>query len=55
MSVVTRVGALSIVVPDFAAGAFDLSTISVHRLSKAGDWKRLSKKEMKRLLQIGKV
>jgi len=54
MSVVTRVGALSIVVPDFAAGAFDLSTISVHRLSKVGDWKKLSKKETKQLLQIGK-
>jgi len=55
MSVVTRVGALSIVVPDFAAGVFDLSTIAVHRLAKDGGWKKLSKKEVKQLLQIGKV
>jgi len=55
MSVVTRVGALSIVVPDFAAGAFELSAISVHRLSKVGNWKKLSKKEKTQLLQIVKV
>jgi hypothetical protein len=55
LSVVTRAGALSIVVPYFAAGAFDLSRISVHRLTRGGGWKHLSTKEVKELLQLGKA
>lgn len=53
MSIMTRVGTLSIVVPDFASRGLTLSTMAVHRLARDGRWICLDVKEATRLLQLG--
>lgn len=51
-SIVTTLGGLSIVVPDFARNAFDFDTCSVHRLGKDG-WAELSDTEARAIVRVG--
>lgn len=48
--VVTTVGGLSIVVPDFATGPISQEHFEVYRLSRDAAWKHLSKNEKKNLI-----
>jgi hypothetical protein len=48
----TRVGGLSIVVPDFAHAPFSLQTVAVHRLTPGGVWQLLSPTDVLTLIQV---
>ncbi|MCU0421654.1 MAG: Mov34/MPN/PAD-1 family protein [Bacteroidia bacterium] len=50
--ILATVGGLSIVVPDFAYGKFELSAWAVYRLKKDTGWTRLSTKEVSKLITI---
>ena len=51
-AVMTRVGGLSIVIPNFAREEFSLDTAVVHRLEPDGSWKVLPAAEAKTLIHI---
>ena len=51
-AVMTRVGGLSIVVPDFAREDFTLTGAAVHRLGPDGTWSRLSNDEAVALIHV---
>jgi hypothetical protein len=56
--IVTTVGGISIVVPDFASGAIDVRQWAVYRLSVENEWKELmlsEKQELKDALAITQV
>lgn len=48
----TAAGSLSLVVPDFAKGPFDLSQVAVYRLDSAGTWVPVSPAAVSRLIEI---
>jgi hypothetical protein len=50
--VVTKLGALSVVVPDFASDEFSLDRIAVYRLMPGGHWDRLPVSTVQRLIQL---
>ena len=50
--IVTAVGGLSIVVPNFARGALDLSSWAVFRLTEHGEWCELSWEDSSTLIQL---
>jgi hypothetical protein len=50
--VMSRVGGLSIVVPDYAAADFDLGTAAVYRLGREGEWRALSVNDATALIEI---
>ena len=49
---ISHQGAISIVVPDFARGNFDLSRCSVNRLDHARGWVELSVREVEQMFAI---
>jgi hypothetical protein len=51
-SVITRVGGLSIVVPDFASSPIDITTWSVHRLNAGGKWCEISDSQVGSLINL---
>jgi hypothetical protein len=51
-AVATKVGCLSLVVPDFATQPFSLRECAVYRLSKAGRWTKLSNRKKCKLIQV---
>lgn len=51
-AIMTRLGGLSIVVPNFARQDFSLETAVVHRLEPGGSWKVLSAAEAHTLVHI---
>ena len=51
-SVVTRVGAISIVVPDFAVGPLDSSTWAVYRLDENAQWRQLTRSAGEGLIHL---
>lgn len=50
--IVTTVGGLSLVVPDFARGPADLATYAGYRLSPDGEWVALAAGSLCRLVQV---
>jgi hypothetical protein len=50
--IVTTVGALSLVVPDFASAPFELDNCAVYRLFSGRGWVELSATEIKRLIRL---
>ena len=50
--VVTIVGGLSLVVPDFAIRPFSLDTTAVYRLSPTATWEELTISQVRNLIQI---
>jgi hypothetical protein len=48
----TRVGGLSIVVPDYARHPFSLDTAAVYRLRAARDWAPLDRRDVDALVTI---
>lgn len=52
LAVVTQVGALSIVVPDYARGPLALDAAAVYRLDASGRWKRLQTVETMALITV---
>lgn len=50
--VVSTVGGISIVIPNFATGPVDLSTWAVYRLSSDNTWNELSKIDKETLISI---
>lgn len=51
-ALVNTVGALSLVVPDFAARDFSLGDCAIYRLESDGSWRSLSSGEVATLLEI---
>lgn len=51
-SVVTRVGGLSIVVPEFAAGSLDPRSWAVHRLDERARWQRVPAAQAQTLIRL---
>lgn len=51
-AIANTVGAISIVVPDFAAGAFQLEDCAVYRLASSGEWLELSSTATRGLIEI---
>jgi hypothetical protein len=51
-AIATTVGSLSIVVPDFAEGDFDLHAASVHRLQEDGHWVELTVRQARSLIVV---
>jgi hypothetical protein len=51
-AIATTVGSLSIVIPDFAAGDFDLHGASVHRLHEDGHWVELTVTQARSLIIV---
>jgi hypothetical protein len=52
LAVVTRVGSLSIVVPDYAANEFSLATAAVHRLHENGTWRLVMPSAAAKLIRL---
>jgi hypothetical protein len=50
--IMARVGGLSIVVPDYAAAPFSLTTAAFYRLQRHGHWHELSLHEVAALIEI---
>jgi proteasome lid subunit RPN8/RPN11 len=50
--IIGHVGAISIVVPDFAVGPPSLDDCSINRLAGDGSWRELSEEETSRCLQV---
>jgi hypothetical protein len=50
--IVTKLGALSIVVPDFASSSFSLERAAIHRLMPGGRWDRLPLLAAQQLIQF---
>lgn len=50
--IVTKAGAISIVVPDFASAPFTIENWAVYMLSKSGEWKKLPKEKIRNLINI---
>lgn len=53
LAIVTKVGSLSIVVPDFARLVFDLSCVAAYRLEAQGSWNSLTSAELASLVEVG--
>ena len=51
-AVVTAPGGLSLVVPDFAVRDFDVSDCAVYRLSSAGRWDRVERRDATSLVRV---
>ncbi|TXM95588.1 Mov34/MPN/PAD-1 family protein [Methylobacterium sp. WL116] len=51
-AVATRVGCLSLVVPDYATGRFELATTATFRLDASGRWRGIRTPEVRRLIEI---
>jgi hypothetical protein len=51
-AIATKVGCLSLVVPDFASRPFSLAECATFRLNTAGQWTELSTIEVSRLIHI---
>jgi hypothetical protein len=51
-SVMTRTGGLSLVIPNFGRGPFDLVDAAVHRLGENGRWTRLEPRDAYALIHI---
>lgn len=51
-AIATKVGCLSLVVPDFASRPFSLTECASFRLSPAGQWDELSTIEVSRLIHV---
>lgn len=52
LSVVTQIGSLSLVVPNFANEPFSLESVAAYRLSDAGTWDQVDHSRLKALIQI---
>lgn len=52
LAVATRVGAISLVVPRFAADAFDLAACAAYRLSASGIWEHVTEAGLHDLIHI---
>jgi hypothetical protein len=51
-AIANTVGCLSLVVPDFGAGDFNLANTAVYRLAQSGEWKELHRKAAATLIQL---
>jgi hypothetical protein len=51
-AVVTAPGGLSLVVPDFAVREFEVSECAIYRLSSAGRWEKVGKRDASALVRI---
>lgn len=51
-AIATTAGSLSLVVPDFARGAFDLSACATYRLAPSGHWQEVAPRRVRELIQI---
>lgn len=51
-AVVTTMGGMSFVVPDFATAPFDLNEYATYRLSEDGVWNEMPPREVEQLVQI---
>jgi hypothetical protein len=51
-AIANTVGALSLVVPDFAARGFELGDCAIYRLQTSGAWGQLSPREAQVLIEI---
>jgi hypothetical protein len=51
-AIVTAVGSLSVVIPDFARGPFSLHNCAVYHLMPSGIWTRLSTFEVAQLIEV---
>lgn len=51
-AIVTTMGGLSLVVPDFAVGPFDLNEYAAYRLTESGSWEELNRREVARLIEV---
>jgi proteasome lid subunit RPN8/RPN11 len=51
-AIATAAGCLSLVVPNFGSGAFDLKNIASYRLGSNGKWHKISFAEINRLIRI---
>ena len=51
-SIVTTVGGVSLVIPDFATRPFDLDECAIYRLDEEGIWQELSHNAARTLIQI---
>lgn len=50
--IVTTMGALSLVVPDFATRPFNLDEYATYRLSEQGEWIEMRPRDVTRLIEI---
>lgn len=51
-AIANSIGCLSLVVPDFAAGNFNLAKTAVYRLSRAGEWVELDQHSATGLIRL---
>jgi hypothetical protein len=51
-AIMTRIGGLSIVVPNFAREPFSLNSAAIYRLAQDGSWARVSASDAHELIQI---
>ncbi len=51
-AIANTVGCLSLVVPDFGAGNFNLANTAVYRLSQAGEWVELDQRSAAALIRL---
>jgi len=51
-AIATTIGALSLVLPDFAMREFDLTDCAVYRLDKGGGWQHMSRRRVKALIAV---
>jgi len=51
-SIVTKIGGLSLVIPDFAVRPFDLNDCAIYRLNAAGEWAEMTPEDAGRFIQI---
>lgn len=52
-AIANTVGAVSLVVPDFAIREFSLEDCAVYRLEVSGEWREMSLEEVRGLIDIG--
>ena len=51
-AVVASPGALSLVVPDFAVGPFDVGSCAIFKLGRSGAWVQVSRREAESLIRV---
>lgn len=52
-AIATTTGSLSLVIPNFAAGEFDITNCAAYRLDKGGGWIHVPPRQVKSLIVIG--
>ncbi len=51
-AIANTIGSLSLVVPDFGAGDFNLATTAVYRLAQSGEWVEVDPKRVATLIRL---